>query len=110
MKRILLMVLAVVLLISSMSFATDVSLKWNPSVGATGYKVYKSEDLGVTWGTPVDVGNVTTYIYLAVIETKMVLFRVSAYNTTEESIRFWSGAWFDNRLKPINSPPGAGIQ
>jgi len=108
MKRILLMVLVVVLL-PMVAFATDVDLKWDASTGATGYKVYKSEDMGVTWGTPIDVGNLLVYKYLGVIETKMVLFRVSAYNTTGESIRFWSGAWYDHRLKPIGAPAGLGI-
>ncbi len=109
MKRFLL-VLAMVLLISSISFAPDVSSKWDAVTDATGYKIYKSEDMGATWATPVDVGNVTTYIYLAVIETKMVHFRVSAYNANGETVRSWSGAWYDHRLRPINSPPGAGIQ
>ncbi|MBU2118643.1 MAG: hypothetical protein KJ954_13735, partial [Alphaproteobacteria bacterium] len=91
-------------------FAVDVDLTWDASIGATGYKVYKSEDLGVTWATPIDVGNVLVYKYLGVIETKMVIFRTSAYNANEESIRKWSGAWYDFTKKPINSPGGTGIQ
>lgn len=109
MKKILLIFLFI-LMSFSFSEAADVSLKWDVSTGATGYKVYKSEDLGVTWGTPVDVGNVTTYIWTGIIEDKMILFRVSAYNANGESIRTWSGAWYDHRLRPINSPSGTGIQ
>lgn len=108
MKKIILLTIGIVLM-ASVSFAVDIPLKWDASIGATGYKIYKSEDMGVTWGTPVDVGNVTTYTYLAVIETKMVLFRVSAYSANGESIRYWSGAWYDQRLKPIASPTGLGI-
>jgi hypothetical protein len=95
--------------VSNLVLAADVSLKWDAVTDVTGYKIYKSEDMGVTWTAPVDAGNVTTYTYVGVVQDKMVLFKVSAYNTFGESIRHWSGAWFDYRLKPINSAGGAGI-
>lgn len=91
------------------AIAADVDLKWDAVTGATGYKVYKSEDNGATWGVPVDVGNVTTHKWLSVTDTKMVLFRVSVYSGTSESIRLWSGAWWDSRLKPLTSPGGNSI-
>ncbi len=109
MKRIIFIVLAMMLMVS-WAFAADVPLKWDAVMGATGYKVYKSEDLCVTWGVPVDVGNITTYVYVGVDETKMIHFRISAYNANGESIRYWSGAWYNHLLKPISAPPGAGIQ
>jgi len=110
MKRIILIILAMVLFIPYSVFSADIDLTWDASVGATGYKVYKSEDMGVTWGTPVDVGNVLLYKYLGVIETKMILFKVSAYSANGESIRNWSGAWYDHRLKPIVSASNLGVQ
>ncbi len=90
--------------------AADVDLKWDLSPGATGYKIQRSVDLGVTWLTAVDVGNVLTYRYLNVEENVLVLFRATAYNANGESIRTWSGAWFDQRKKPVSSPSGQGIQ
>jgi len=109
MLKAILLVLIFFLLTSPL-YAADVLLKWDPSEGATGYKIQKSIDLAVTWTTPIDVGNVTTYTYTSIEETTMVLFRASAYNAVGESIRTWSGAWYDHRLKPINSPSGTGIQ
>lgn len=107
--RKLILVFAILFFLASIGYAEDVTLKWDASTGATGYKIYKSEDLGVTWSAPVDVGNVTTYTYLNIIETKMVLFKVSAYNSLGESVRHWSGAWYDHTKRPILTPGGTGI-
>jgi hypothetical protein len=98
------------LIMVSPGFAADVTLKWDASAGATGYKIQKSVDLGVTWSAAVDVGNVTTYTYSSVEENVLVIFRASAYNAVGESIRTWSGAWFDSRKKPVSAPSGQGIQ
>jgi len=100
----------VFIFLASLALAADVDLKWEASSGATGYKIQKSVDLGVTWATAVDVGNVTTFKYLNVEENVLVLFRASAYNAAGESIRTWSGAWYDHRKKPVASPTGTGIQ
>ncbi len=100
----------VFVLACSICFAADVVLKWDPSAGATGYKIQKSIDMGVTWAAPVDVGNVTTYTVTSVEENVVVFFRASAYNVAGESVRSWSGAWFDMRKKPVASPAGQGIQ
>ena len=100
----------VFIFIVSLALAADVDLRWDASAGATGYKIQKSVDLGVTWSTAIDVGNVTTYKYLNVEENVLVFFRASAYNAVGESIRTWSGAWFDARKKPISSPSGQGVQ
>jgi hypothetical protein len=98
------------MLFASVSFAVDVDLKWDPSSGATGYKIQKSIDLGVTWAAAVDVGNVMSFTYANVEENVLVLFRASAYNAAGESIRTWSGAWFDSRKKPTAPPGGQGIK
>jgi len=100
----------VFIFIVSVALAADVTLKWEPSAGALGYKIQKSVDLGVTWSTAIDVGNVTTYIYPSVEENVLVIFRASAYNVAGESIRTWSGAWFDSRKKPVSAPSGQGVQ
>ena len=90
--------------------AADVNLNWDASAGATGYKIYKSEDLRTTWDVGIDVGNVITYTYMGVREDGPVDFRVSAYNETGEAIRYWSGAWYDKTKMPPADPGGTGIE
>jgi hypothetical protein len=109
MKNLILSILFLLSLVSP-AYAADVVLRWDPSAGATGYKIQKSIDAGATWQTPIDVGNITTYTYTNVEENALVLFRTSAYNAMGESMRTWSGAWYDHRLRPINSPSGTAIQ
>lgn len=89
--------------------AADVPLKWDPSPGATGYKVFMSTDQGETWLTPMDIGNVTAFTYTNVLEDRLILFKASAYNEGGEAVRTWSGAWYDHRKKPLTPPAGQGI-
>ena len=91
------------------AMAADVALQWEPVAEATGYKLYLSEDMGSTWDTPIDVGNVTTTVYPNVPEDKMVLFRVGAYNTNGETVRTWSGAWYNKLWQPPTDTKGLGI-
>jgi len=105
----LILVLAIIFLFPIISFAADITLQWDTSTGASGYKIYKSEDMGATWDIGIDVGNVTTYVYPNVAEDKMVLFRASSYNSSGESIRFEAGVWYDKRKLPPTKPSGTGI-
>ena len=104
-----------ILCISVSASADDVFLRWDPSEGATGYKVYKfemplcSEDQ-TTWDTGIDVGNVTEYVYSGVPNSGLILFRIGAYNNSSESVMRWSGAWYNGDEKPIDVPYGAGVQ
>ena len=102
-------ILILFLILTAPVLAADINLQWDPSEGATGYKIYKSLDLGVTWGPGVDVGNVTISRALNIEENILVLFRVSAYNQTGEAIRTEYGAWYDHRKKPPFNPTGLGI-
>ena len=102
-------ILILFLILTAPVFAADINLKWDPSEGATGYKIYKSLDIGVTWSPGTDVGNVTTFRVLNVEENIIILFRVSAYNQTGEAIRTEYGAWYDHRKKPPLNPSGLGI-
>jgi len=95
---------------TSSAFAAEVTLVWDPSEGAIGYKIQKSIDLGATWSTPIDVGNVTMYKFTGVEENTLVLFRVSAYNQIGEAIRTEAGAWYDHRKKPPIQPLGLGVK
>ena len=96
----------------STAFAADVPVKWDPVLEATGYKVYQSINPCDAIPTWIEVANVTdvTVIIPDVPDSGMVLFRVSAYNSNGESIRYWSGAWYRGDWKPLESPGGTGIQ
>ena len=74
------------LLISGPAFAADVSLVWDVSAGAAGYKLYQSIDSGATWDAGQDVGNVQSYTINGVPDSGLILFRVSAYNAIGETI------------------------
>ena len=92
------------------ALAADITLRFDPSVGATGYEIEMSTDLGVTWGGAQDTGGATTYTFVGVPEDMLVLFRAVAYNAAQEATRYYSGAWYDHRNLPILPPSGAGIQ
>lgn len=99
-----------VLVLSSVSWAADVSLVWNPSDGAAGYVLEMSVDNGQTWTGQIDVGNVTTYTWQNVPDNGMVLFRASAYNTNGQATRYEAGAWYNGDWKPPERPGGMGVE
>jgi len=101
MKKLFWFIVGFILIFSiGIAQAAEVTLKWEASADATGYKVYKSLDSGTTWDAGVDVGDVTEYIYTGVEETGLVLFRVSAYNSFGETISYWSGAFYNHLWLP----------
>ena len=109
MKKIIGLIAGILFLMAGTAFAVDATLNWDASADATGYKIFKSLDLGVTWDAGIDVGNVTTYLYTNIEETGLVIFRVSAYNDFGETINFWSGAWFNYLWLPPLSAQGLGF-
>jgi hypothetical protein len=110
MKKMLI-VLAMVLFVPSLVFAADVSLRWDAVTGATGYKIYVSNDNCATWLAPKDVGNVVTYTYVGVSDTVLVHFKVSAYKTGGvETVTNHFGAWWDSRLMPLGNPVALGVK
>lgn len=104
MKKIFL-ILAIILVATS-ALAADVNLKWDPAEGATGYRIYMSADSGATWQAPVDVGNVTEYVYQGVPDSGLILFRVSSYNQNGETVKCQSGCWFRGDWIPPASASG----
>lgn len=98
-----------VFLVFGLAHAADITLSWDPSDGATGYKIYMSTDNGQTWGDGLDLENVTEYQCHAP-DAGLLLFRVSAYNDFGESIRNEAGAWYCGNWKPPIRPSGIGIQ
>ncbi len=105
-----LLIIAIIFLSSSWAFADSVTLKWDPSTGATSYKLYTSLDQGITWSAGVDVGNVTQYIMTNVPGNVFVMFKVSALNGVAESVTHWMGAWYDGRRRPPDYAAGLGAR
>jgi len=101
-------IFALSLLLVSSAWGADVKLDWDESPGASGYKIQMSTDLGVTWLAPVDAQMVKPFTYTGVPEDKLVMFRISAYNSGKESLNDWGGAWYDHRKK-LSSPSGVGV-
>lgn len=91
------MLIAVCILISVLSgfvFSADLKLSWDPSDGATGYRVQISTDLGKTWSEPNDAGDSVTLTWMGAPDTGLILFRVSAYNSQGEAVNYNKGAWY----------------
>jgi hypothetical protein len=100
-------------LITTMVFpvlAADLTLHWDTSAGATGYKLSSSTDLGVTWSVPRDAGNAQTFVWTGAPDTGLVLFRVSAYNAQGEAIRTEAGAWYRGDWELPTAAKGLGMK
>jgi hypothetical protein len=103
-------ILAMILLLPALAIGADVSHKWDAVVNADGYRLYQSIDNGITWAqSGADAVN-TTATALNVPDSGLVLFKVSAFNAVGETIREWSGSWYNGDWKPVNSPSGNGIE
>lgn len=100
----------VVLCLSSPVLAVDTKLAWDPSVGASGYKIQMSVDLGKTWGEARDAGAGTTFTWVGAPDTGLLLFRVSAFNSTSEVINTRAGAWYCGDWVPPQPAGGLGLK
>jgi hypothetical protein len=103
-------ILIAFLLMTGLANAADVTIAWNASPEATGYKIQMSTDNGATWDSGVDVGSVLTHTLLGVADSGLVLFRAVAYNNVDDAINSWSGAWYNRDWKPPTSASGLGVQ
>ena len=90
--------------------AVDVTLRFDPVVGATDYRIEHSTDVGATWPGSQLTGGLTTYTYTGVPEGGLVLFRVASINAVTEATRLHSGFWYDYRNLPLDSPSFTGIE
>ncbi len=111
MKRLWVVLMAMVLTAPLACLAADVPMGWDAVGNADQYRIEKSIDLGATWTVEGTVAAPTIiYTAIGVEEDILVLFRVAALAGTAEAIRTWSGAWYDHRLVPPEPPAGMGIQ
>lgn len=103
-------VLMFVLMLASFACAATVTHRWDEVAAADGYRLYMSTDMGENWTMVADEITTNEFTLEGLPEDVLLLFRVSAYNSSGESIRMWSGSWYDHRLKPLEPPGGNGIQ
>lgn len=91
--------------------AAEVTLSWdaNPEPDIAGYKVYQSTDLGANWTEVADT-NATSISLFSVPDSGLVLFRVSARDAQDETVRYNAGAWHNGDWLPPGSPKGSGIE
>lgn len=121
MKRILL-VLVMLFMCSGSVLAADQYVEWRQSVGAAGYNIQTSVDLGATWA---EVPNLTYAMFILLNEDTqetrrmagatitfadniLVLARISAYNLGGETWRLESGVWYNSAWMPLVAPTGLG--
>jgi hypothetical protein len=93
--------LCLILIVPVSASAVDIWFDWTPVIGATGYLMTTSTDLGVTWSTPVDMKLVKPYKFVGAPEDKLVFFKLGVYKGTDIVWNNWAGCWYDNRLKTI---------
>jgi hypothetical protein len=100
-----------ILIVASTCSAADITLNWDPSDGAVGYRIYvviaydHSES-----SESIDVGNVLTYQRNGLPDTGLTMFRVSAYNNQGEIICYKTYALYCGEWKTSAVPTGVGIQ
>ena len=111
MKRVIILVVVLWTACLCGAHAAEVDLTWdaNPEPDIAGYRVYQSIDMGANWTMVADT-NATTVNLSDIPDTGLILFRVSAYDNQDESIRHNAGAWFNNDWIPISTPKSSGIE
>jgi len=107
--RKIIFILAILLFCTNV-YAADITLKWDASVGATGYRIYRSVDMGATWTMVQETGAVTEFALTGQPDT-LTLYRVGAFNSLGDAIRYDAGAWsWASAPKPPAPATGTGIQ
>jgi fibronectin type 3 domain-containing protein len=71
-------------LVTTGATVSSISLSWNASSGAAGYRVYRSSSLTGTY-TQVETTSGTTYTNTGLTATTTYYYKVSAYNSAGES-------------------------
>lgn len=111
MKRTILTIIAAILLFATPSLAADLHMAWDPSAGATGYKLQISLDHGVSWGEIRDTGSTTPeYTWVGAPNAGLVLFRVMAYSPQGEAWNTTHGVWANEEWVPPPMASGLGIK
>lgn len=99
----------IIVLMASSALAADITLKWDAQADATGFRIYRSVDMGTTWTMVQEVGNVTEYALTGQPDA-LTLYRIGAFNAQGDAIRYDAGAWsWTNAPKPPAQATGTGI-
>ncbi len=75
-------------LVSTPAFADSITLAWDGSSGAAGYKLYYGITPGPPYSASVDIGNVTTYLLSGLDSNTLYYFAVTAYSSSGEETTF----------------------
>ena len=80
MKKLILLILLI--LLPTITYAKDVTLSWDasPTADVTGYKVHYSTTTDQPFPVTLDVGNVLTALIVDLADGEGYYFAVSAYN------------------------------
>ncbi|HXV75661.1 MAG TPA: hypothetical protein VD788_05020 [Candidatus Polarisedimenticolaceae bacterium] len=96
--------LAVLAVACGVAHAGEVNLSWDPSSGASGYRVFSGSSSG-SYGSPQDVGSATTVPITTVPDCTTTYFAVTAYNGAGESgFSQEVSSWPRPVLSSINDP------
>jgi hypothetical protein len=66
---------------------TSITVRWEPSAGATSYRVYRGTTSGGQAGSPIATVSGTSYKDANLSRTPIYFYQVSAVNTAGESVR-----------------------
>jgi hypothetical protein len=83
--RSLLPVVALILAFAADAGAQAITVAWDPSASATGYRLWRGTTSG-NYATSVDVGNVTEYTYTDLPPDQTHYVAVQAYNASQSSV------------------------
>jgi hypothetical protein len=110
MKKLIWLLSLAVALLCVTAQAADFTLKWDATPNATGYRIYRSVDMGATWTMVQEVGAVTEYTLTGQPDA-LTLYRAGAFNGTGEVVRYTAGVFnWESAPQPPAQPTGAGIQ
>jgi hypothetical protein len=100
-----------VLFVGGMAEAASKIITWDAQTDANGFQIYQSVDTGVTWTFVKTIADPTaTSTTVTAPDSGLVLYRVSAYDSNAESIKYESGAWYNGDWLPLQAPTNIGIQ
>ncbi len=103
------LILSGALLVSSVVFAKDLTVKCDLDTLAIGYIVEESDDLGITW---VEVSNTSSNIAVIVNvpEDKHIMFRFANYNSVGKTYRYDAGVWYNGTFTVPLIPSNTGME
>lgn len=94
MKKIIFTLMFTLFFFASLAYAESMNLSWDPSAGATGYRIEQSSDSGTTWTVIYDGNSTVCSVDLTGIDS-LTFWRVVSYNDQFNAFRSESGWWYN---------------